>query len=72
MSRLKARLRGRELSDDDPNHSEQFLRYTGLLLVFSADTELEVLHLFPHPQAWAEFRSATESYLDHCGHMLGL
>ena len=29
-------------------------------------------YLFPHPQAWAEFRSATETYLDHCGHMLGL
>jgi len=43
---LRSTLRGRELLDDDPNHNEQFLRYTGQggrLLVFSADTELEVL-----------------------------
>ena len=29
-------------------------------------------YLFPHPQGWIEFRVATEGYLDHCGHMLGL
>ena len=28
-------------------------------------------YLFPHLRAWDEFRSATEGYLNHCGHMLG-
>jgi len=29
-------------------------------------------YLFPHPRAWNELRVATEGYLDHCSHMLGL
>jgi len=43
---LRTTLRGRELLEDDPNFKEQFLLYSGQggrLLVFCAQTELQVL-----------------------------
>ena len=44
---LRKTLRGREVSDDDPNKDERFLLYSSQdsrLLVFCAPTELKVLH----------------------------
>jgi len=52
---LRTTLRGREVADGDPNKNERFLLYSGQdgrLLVFCAQTELQILHQSQLPTDW--------------------